>query len=100
MRVYFIPQQVSSLESPDLVRKLALNFKFKNPPDILAPTVYRFLEDKGGEIIIDLTTQNFSLSRPIPNDIPPDARLDTADHLKEQFQNYLTSKVLFKDGLQ
>ena len=65
MKVYFIPKLGATLLAPEKAKQLASAFSFKNGPEIMSPTIYRFIDDAGGEFIYDLDSRNFRFKRPI-----------------------------------
>lgn len=70
LNVYFIPPQETSLLAPDRARRLADSLNFTSDPLILSPNSYRYSDQDGGQLTIDLSTGNFSYSRVIPASSP------------------------------
>lgn len=63
LKVYFIPQSGISLMAPDRSRKLAESLGFAIGPEVLSSTSYKFIDESGGQLLIDLTSGNFSFQR-------------------------------------
>lgn len=63
LKVYFIPQSGISLLAPERSRNLAENFGFSIGPEVLSSTRYKFADDSGGQLLIDLTNGNFNFQR-------------------------------------
>lgn len=103
IKVYFIPQTSISLLSSDRAQKLAESLGFLSRPEILSPTRYQFTDDKGGILIIDLTTGNFHIQRPPSatdsaqlNTIP----LESREQFITAFKEYLASRNLLTKELE
>lgn len=69
LKVYFIPQAGISLLSSERAQKLANSLGFTSDPKILSNTNYKYTDENGGNLTIDLTTGNFHLERPTVNNI-------------------------------
>jgi hypothetical protein len=99
LRVYYIPQQQSSLLAPDKAKRLATNFGFNNGPELLSPTEYRYATDSG-TFVMNLNTSNFNLqyntATPSANENP---RAFDEESIIKDFKNYLNSKNLLNDSL-
>jgi len=65
MKIYFIPKQGVTYATPQRAKYIASNFSFPNGPRIVSPTIHKFTDDKGGELIYDLDSNNFRFKRPI-----------------------------------
>lgn len=63
LKVYFIPQAGISLLAPDRSKKLAESLGFTIGPEVLSSTSYKFIDESGGELVIDLPSGNFSFQR-------------------------------------
>lgn len=95
MKVYFAQAGNTTFLSPDRARDLALGFLFPNGPERVTPTQYKFTDDQGGEILIDLNTGNFKFQR---SETTPSAQLVKVPFISEQklvaeFRSYLAGKV-------
>ncbi|MBI4040168.1 hypothetical protein HY389_02330 [Candidatus Daviesbacteria bacterium] len=102
VKVYFLPQAGVSLLAPDRSKDLATKLGFSNGPQILSQTQYKFSDDSGGNLTIDLNTGNFSFERPIASasaDLQNNT-LPDPPQLIANFKNYLQGKNLLPDGLK
>jgi hypothetical protein len=108
MKVYFLPRLGTTFLAPDKAKKLASSFSFKNGPEILSPTMYRFTDDKGGEFLFDLDSGNFRFKRPIATSSadPDDNYLDREEPQIESenvminnFRKYLNDRGTMPDQL-
>ncbi len=102
IKVYFVPQLGTTLLAPDHVRELANNLSFSNGPDIVNQTDYRFNDSQSGVLSIDLTTANFQLVRPDPqNDVEnSNLNFENSTELTTAFQKFLSDKHLLTDDLR
>ncbi len=104
IKVYFIPKLGTTFLVPDKAKKLAASFSFKNGPEIISPTLYKFTDNKGGEFIFDLETANFRFKRPIAtnsaelNDSPTEA-LEAESALASNFKKFLAEHGVLTDLL-
>lgn len=105
LRVYFIPRTGISLLAPERAKILAASLGFNNPPEVLSASEYKFTNNLGGQLLVDLTTGNFHLQRrAVTSDnliasnplTPQDLQLPSEEKLVELFKNYLSSKGLLK----
>ncbi|KKS65529.1 hypothetical protein A3A14_03395 [Candidatus Daviesbacteria bacterium RIFCSPLOWO2_01_FULL_43_38] len=105
IKVYFIPQTSISLLSSDRAQKLAESLGFSSSPEILSPARYKFKDDKGGTLTIDLTTGNFHIQKQIEETATGSAQLNTAsppgrEQLVTEFKNYLTERNLLIKNIE
>lgn len=100
MKVYFISKLGTTLLAPNRARELAQKFNFKNGPEIIQPTLYRF-SDGGSNFDIDLDTGNFSFERKIATEAASiqDEIMADRGKLVEEFKNFLSSKGLLVEQL-
>lgn len=100
-KVYFIPQTGTTLLASAKARDLASSFNFLNGPELLSPTRYRFTDDQGGDLIIELNSGNFSFKKTAtpPEDSSKDTIMADQAKLVQDFKNFLASKGLLKEEL-
>lgn len=100
MKVYFISKLGTTLLAPNRASLLAQKFNFKNGPEIIQPTLYRFSDD-GSKFDIDLDTGNFSFERKIATESASiqDEIIADRGKLVEEFKNFLSSKGLLVEQL-
>jgi hypothetical protein len=96
LNVYFIPPVETSFLSPDRAKKLATTLGFPAGPDILSATKYKFNDNRGGNITINLDSGNFEFSRQPENTTPDLTALPGQDQLGTEFKGYLTAAGLSK----
>lgn len=94
-KVYSNPPPAVSLLSPDNAKTLAAKFGFTDGPTIISPTLYQFSDDNGGQMDIDISSENFSYTR--PSATPESSQTqnfsdDTA--LEQDLINYLSTESL------
>lgn len=104
MKVYFLPHLSFSLMSPEKGNELASKLGFPNGPEILSPNLYKYSDDQGGSLTIDLTTGNFHLQRMIlsANPVSSDSgQISSLDKTKtvSLFKDYLSGKGLLPPEL-
>lgn len=105
MKVYFISKLGTTLLAPNRAKELAERFEFRNGPEILSPTLYKFTNDNEGALTIDLDTGNFDYNRKISTESASLDELEQeviiADKAKmaEEFKSYLSSKELLREEL-
>lgn len=102
MNIYFIPQLGATLLAPDRVRELAENFDFTQGPEKISPNLHKFRDSIGGEMTIDLNTDNFQIIRQEATESATleDAQLPEQGKIIADFKNYLSGKRLLKDSLK
>jgi hypothetical protein len=59
IKVYFIPQRGLSLLAANKSKELASSLDFHTGPQMLSDTQYRYTDDTGGSLLIDLPSGNF-----------------------------------------
>lgn len=94
MKVYFISKLGTTLLAPNRARELAEKFNFKSGPEIIQPTLYRFTDDRGGKIDIDLDTGSFNFERKVATEgaSTKDEIMADRGKLVEEFKNFLSNK--------
>lgn len=106
MKVYFMPQLGATLLAPDRVKELAETLGFTEGPEKISATKHRFKDPQGGEILIDLNTNNFNYKRAEIPESSESAKQDVKQDIGDQariiadFKNYLSSKNLLKESLR
>ncbi|MDO8638988.1 MAG: hypothetical protein Q7R43_05405 [Candidatus Daviesbacteria bacterium] len=103
LKVYFIPKSSITLMAPEKSIRLAQNLGFPNDPEILSTNVYKFTNDIGGAMIIDLTTGNFSFEQSNVERIATNsaqANLPNQDKIIADFKNYLKDNNLLVEDLK
>ncbi len=95
-KVYAVPPQGSSFAAPDRIKAQAKKFGFTNEPEILDPTHYRFTDELGGVLNIDLSTNNFTFERPYTENNDTNSIIEDKQTLVSVFKSYLSSKGLLK----
>lgn len=101
IKVYFIPQVGVSLLSSDKSKGLASKLSFENGPEILSETLYKFSDEMGNELLIDVPSGNFHFQRikiasnssDIQNSLPDQNKIINL------FRKYLSDKNLLPEGL-
>jgi uncharacterized protein YdeI (BOF family) len=100
-KVFVTPELGTSLLAIDKVKNLAQKFGFTVEPEIVSSNEYRFKDHTGGQITINLDTNNFkmqtteaspsadSITQPIP----------TQTTISDEFKSFLSSKNLLKGSL-
>lgn len=103
-KVYSVAQLATDLLALDRAKNLAFSLGFNRTPQMLTSTEYRFLAEKGGELIVDLDTGNFKFEKPIATISAQESTNKESflnpDRLGQQFKNYLAQKDLLKDQLK
>lgn len=103
-KVYSIAQLATDLLALDRAKSLAGLIGFNRGSQAVSATQYKFLDQNGGELSINLDTGNFSMSRPISTGSAEivESRDDfqNTDRLAADFKNYLSNKNLLKDQLR
>lgn len=101
IKVYAVPQPTITLLDPDRAKVIAKSFDFTNPPEILTQTQYKFEDDQGGEMRMEINTQNFKYHRQIATDSAIfQNSLPYEDDIKRGFKEYLVQKNLSKSQLE
>lgn len=101
IKVYFVSKLGTTLLAPNRAKELAGSFNFNRGPFILTATIYKFTDESGGDITIDLDTGNFKFSRKestesgeLQEEIIPDQ-----GKIVEDFKSFLQEKDLLYDDL-
>lgn len=100
IKVYFVPQLGTTLLAPEKARDLANSFLFTIGPQVINQTQYRFIDDSGGEMIIDLNSDNFHFSRTASSSATLDPTMADSGKLVDDFKNFLSNKNMLKDDLK
>jgi len=103
LKVYFIPKSSITLMAPEKSINLAQNLGFLIGPEIISANIYKFTNESGGEMIIDLTTGNFSFQQSNVEKIATNsaqANLPNQDKIIADFKNYLSSNNLLVEDLK
>ncbi|MDO8639076.1 MAG: hypothetical protein Q7R43_05875 [Candidatus Daviesbacteria bacterium] len=102
LKVYFIPKSSITLLAPEKSINLAKNLGFSNGPEILSTNMYKFTDDKGGSLIIDLATGNFNFQKSNETVATDSATLTLPDKEKlvTDFKNYLASNNLLIENIK
>lgn len=106
LRVYFVPQTGISLLAPKKAQELAKKLGFNLGVEIISQTVYKYTNETGSYVTIDLNTNNFKIQRvtKVVNGLEstPSAKTITPEHqvrIVGDFKNFLASKGLLADEL-
>lgn len=104
-KVYSIAQLSTDLLALEKAKDLARTMGFKNNPELLNPTEYKFLSENGGDLTIKLGTGNFKMHRPIATesaDLEDKEIFLNQEKTADTFKGYLGGKGLLdnllKDG--
>ncbi|MDO8570445.1 MAG: hypothetical protein Q7R97_02570 [Candidatus Daviesbacteria bacterium] len=103
LKVYFIPQSSVTLLAPEKSIALAKNLGFPEGPESVSANIYKFTNDLGGEMTIDLATGNFTFSASNAEKIATNsaqANLSDKDKMVTDFKNYLALNNLLIDNLK
>lgn len=104
IKVYFIPQASLTLLAPERSKELAKKFGFLKDPELLSESEYRFINQEGRVLNLDLAYSNFKFtqtntiasgSAQTSNALPTDPKIVT-----ENFRNFLSVKNLLADELK
>lgn len=103
VRVYFLPQAVTTLLSTDKARDLAAKLGFSSQPQIASDTIYKFKNESGDLLTIDITSDNFKLEE---GTVSASVSSKTANasgdisKLAADFKTFLSSKMLLPAELE
>lgn len=100
IKVYFVPQLGTTLLAPDKAKALAGSFSFDIGPQAISQTQYRFIDEGGGEMIIDLNSDNFHFSRNASSSATLNPTMDDQSKIVDDFKNFLDSKGLLQSDLK
>jgi hypothetical protein len=103
-KVYSVAQLATDLLALDRAKSLAGLIGFNRGSQAVSATQYKFLDQNGGELSINLDTGNFSMSRPISTGsadiIESREQFQDADRIAADFKSYLSGKNLLKEQLR
>lgn len=103
-KVYSIAQLATDLLALDRAKSLAGLIGFNRGSQAISATQYKFLDQNGGELSINLDTGNFSMSRPIASGsadaIEGRESFQDSDKIASDFKSYLSGKNLLKEQLR
>lgn len=103
-KVYSVAQLATDLLALDRAKSLAGLIGFNRGSQAVSATQYKFLDQNGGELSINLDTGNFSMSRPISTSsadiIESREQFQDSDRIAADFKNYLSGKNLLKESLR
>lgn len=103
LKVYFIPQSSVTLLAPENSISLAKNLGFPDGPEAISNNVYKFINENGGSMTIDLPTGNFHFQQSNVEKIATNsaqANLPEQDKMVTDFKNYLAINNLLVDDLK
>lgn len=100
LKVYFLPKSGVSLLAPEKSKKLAEILGFFSNPQTISPTEYKFSDENGESLLIDLTTGNFSFERQIATDSAVSTVLPDQSQIVAMFKDYLVTKELLTEELK
>lgn len=101
--VYTVPQLGPTLLAPERAKTVARSLSFSEGPQVISPTQYRYTDQQGGQMTIDLNTANFSLKKNVQVATPSAEQniiLPDEKKLVDDFKQYLFSKNLLPDALR
>ena len=103
-KVYSIAQLATDLLALDRAKSLASLVGFNKGSQSVSATQYKFFDQNGGELSINLDTGNFSMSRPIATDsavsVETRESFQDSEKLADDLKGYLSNKGLLKDSLR
>lgn len=107
MKVYYLPHFGVSFLAPDRAIEVAQKLGFDQDPQIIESREYKFTDNFGGSLNVDLTTGNLHFKRDLSkltNPATPSATsnqsLEDKEHLTAQFSKFLFSLGLLNDELK
>lgn len=103
VKVYPVIPLSTDLLALDRAKALADKLDFKNGPEMLSSTQYRFTDQFDGELLIDLDTGNFKYTHHESSEsaaLQANSQFLEDDRLNSDFKSFLSSKNLLKDQLQ
>lgn len=103
VKVYPITPLSTDLLALDRAKALADKLDFKSGPEMLSSTQYRFMDQFGGEFLIDLDTGNFKYTHQESSEsasLQTNSQFLEDDRLNADFKSFLAGKNLLKDHLQ
>lgn len=101
LKVYHLPQIGFTLLAPNKSKLLAESLSFFEEPESLTETIYRFGDGNKGELILNLSSGNFSFNRDPSTIYEQTAEIDLPDEesIKKNFKKFLSDRGLLKDSL-
>ena len=99
VKVFFVPQLGTTLLAPNKARNLADSLGFSEGPQIISSTIYKFSDQKGGELTIDLESSNLDFQRKVATDSAKFSELPDEETLKKEFRSFLKDKNLLNNFL-
>jgi hypothetical protein len=103
-KVYSVAQLATDLLALDRAKSLAGLIGFNRGSQAISATQYKFLDQNGGELSINLDTGNFNMSRPISTTssdiVESREQFQDPERLAADFKSYLSGKNLLKDQLR
>lgn len=102
MKVYFISKLGTTLLSSDRAKGLAQKLEFDSVPEIINPTLYRFTDNLGGEMRVDLDTGNFEFTRTISTESATfqDEIVGDQGKIVSEFKSFLGTLGLLPEDLR
>lgn len=103
-KVYSVAQLATDLLALDRAKSLASLIGFSRGSQAVSATQYKFLDQNGGDLTINLDTGNFKMSRPVATGsadiIEERESFQNSEKIAADFKNYLSNKNLLKDDLK
>lgn len=104
-KVYSVAQLATDLLALDRAKSLAGLIGFNRGSQAISATQYKFLDQTGGELTINLDTGNFHMTRPIASvsaeiNVETRENFQNSDKVADDFKSYLSNKSLLKDQLR
>lgn len=98
LKVYFIPQTGISLIAPKKAQELAKKLGYNLGPEIISQAVYKYTDETGSLVTIDLNTGNFKIQK---TSTPSAKTIIQQDQIRivGDFKNFLAAKGLLPDEL-
>lgn len=101
IKVYFIPQAVITLLSPEKTREFASKLGFDSDPQISSDTLYKFTDATTRSLTVDITTGNFKLQRQVATSSAKlQDTLPPQNQLVNDLKQFLSSKNLLVEPLR
>lgn len=103
IKVFYIPQLSTTLLAANKARELAVSLNFDGNPEIINSTLYQFKDGLGGEMMIDLNSNNFFYKRGIASNsatLSPEIAFSSDEVMISQFKDFLSKRNLIKESLQ
>ncbi|MBI3485933.1 hypothetical protein HY025_03205 [Candidatus Daviesbacteria bacterium] len=102
MTVFYAPARSITLLDPDRSNDLAKRMGFTNGPGVISPTQFKYSDESGGELIIDLNSGNFKFKKSTTEESFANiaGTLPSTDDIAKNFKDFLTTNGLIKPQLQ